>query len=95
MGLLRDGGGDDRYNLRLKPVSSSLGLGHDLAVGWHLDLGGNDRYRAPPLSLGQASSDGAGILYNMGGQDTYQGANPSAGDGAFWGEDKGVGMDTP
>lgn len=95
LGLMRDGGGDDRYNLRLKPVSSSLGLGHDLAAGWHLDLGGNDQYRAPPLSLGQASSDGAGILYNLGGQDAYQGANPSAGDGASWGDDKGVGIDTP
>ena len=95
LGLLRDGGGDDLYNQRLKPVSSSLGLGHDLAVGWHLDLGGDDIYKAAPLSLGQASSDGAGVMYNYGGQDSYQGANPSAGDGATWGDDKGVGIDTP
>jgi len=93
LGLLRDGGGGDRYNQRMKPVSSSLGLGHDLAAGWHIDLGGDDQYTAPPLSLGQGSGQGAGILYNRGGQDTYSGANPSAGDGASWGDDRGVGID--
>ena len=95
LALLREGGGGDRYNKRLKPASSSLGLGHDLAVGWHLDLGGDDHYRAPPLSLGVSSSEGAGIMYNRGGKDEYTGPSPGAGDGASWGEARGIGVDVP
>ncbi len=63
--------GDDKYNATLKPKATSIGVGHDFSVSWHLDLGGDDSYRAPGLSLGSGNENGIGVLVNLGGKDTY------------------------
>ena len=66
-----DDKGDDTYNGKLKPKATSIGVGHDFSVGWHLDLAGDDTYRAPGLSLGSGNDNGIGIMVNLGGKDTY------------------------
>ena len=66
-----DDKGDDVYNGILKPKATSIGVGHDFSVGWHLDLAGDDSYRAPGLSLGSGNDNGIGIMVNLGGKDTY------------------------
>lgn len=68
-----DEGGDDRYNQRVVPIASVLGVGHDLSVGIHLDLGGDDVYRSAGLTLGAGSDQGLGIFVNVGGDDVYDG----------------------
>ena len=69
-----DDSGDDRYDLAFPlnpPYATNTGQGHDFSVGWHLDLGGNDRYRAPGLGLGGGNANGAGLFVNVGGDDQY------------------------
>ena len=63
--------GNDTYNGKLKPKATSIGVGHDFSVGWHLDLAGDDSYRAPGLSLGSGNANGIGVMINLGGKDTY------------------------
>ena len=63
--------GNDTYNATLKPKATSIGVGHDFSVGWHLDLGGDDTYRAPGLSLGSGNENGIGVMINLGGKDSY------------------------
>ena len=67
-----DDKGDDVYNGKLVPKATSIGVGHDFSVGWHLDLGGDDSYRAPGLSLGSGNDNGIGIMVNLGGKDRYE-----------------------
>ncbi len=84
MALFFEGGGNDRYNQTLTPTATSIGVGHDYTVAWHLDLGGNDVYRAPVLSLGSGNANGVGILVNVGGDDVYRAAaEPSIGAASF------------
>jgi hypothetical protein len=71
--------GDDRYNSRVVPKSTSIGVGHDFSVAWHLDLGGNDSYRAPNLSLGSGNDNGIGVLVNLGGDDSYEASGVTLG----------------
>ena len=71
LALFLEDGGDDRYNAELAPRSTSIGVGHDCSVGWHLDLGGDDAYRAPNLSLGAGNDNGHGFFVNRGGTDGY------------------------
>ena len=66
-----DQAGNDKYNAKLVPRATSIGVGHDFSVGWHLDLAGNDSYRAPGLSLGSGNDNGIGIMINLGGNDSY------------------------
>ncbi|MGH7320492.1 MAG: hypothetical protein ACRELA_12815 [Candidatus Rokuibacteriota bacterium] len=73
MAWFADEGGDDRYNQRLTPRASSLGVGHDLGVAMHLDLGGDDVYRGAGLTLGAGSDQGLGLFINVGGDDVYDG----------------------
>ncbi len=73
MAWFADEGGDDRYNQRLTSSAASLGVGHDLAVAMHLDLGGNDVYRGSGLTLGAGSDQGMGLFVNVGGDDEYDG----------------------
>ncbi|MBI3073390.1 MAG: hypothetical protein HYY84_14855 [Deltaproteobacteria bacterium] len=70
-----DEGGNDRYNQNVAPKATSIGVGHDLSVGWHIDLGGDDVYRAPGLSLGSGNVNGYGFFVNVGGNDTYVASN--------------------
>jgi hypothetical protein len=72
LALFVDQSGDDRYNQRFEPVLTSIGVGHDFSVAWHIDLAGNDSYRAPGLSLGSGNDNGMGLMINAGGADTYQ-----------------------
>ncbi|MCC6747553.1 MAG: hypothetical protein IT371_07850 [Deltaproteobacteria bacterium] len=71
MAVFVDDAGDDRYDTGLKARATSLGVGHDCSVGWHLDLGGDDVYRAPFLSLGAGNDNGQGFFVNRGGKDSY------------------------
>jgi hypothetical protein len=73
--VFEDDAGDDVYDLAnpdIPPYATNTGQGHDYSVGWHLDLGGNDRYRAPGLGLGGGNANGGGFFVNVGGDDTYQ-----------------------
>jgi hypothetical protein len=82
-----DDDGHDRYNQRYAPVATSIGVGHDLSVAWHIDSGGNDHYRAPGLSLGSGNVNGYGFLVNLGGDDTYLArGEPTLGAGNLSGE---------
>jgi hypothetical protein len=74
-----DQAGDDRYNSRVVPKNTSIGVGHDFSVGWHLDLGGNDSYRAPNLSLGSGNDNGIGVMINLGGDDSYEASGVTLG----------------
>jgi hypothetical protein len=71
---LIDEAGHDRYNQRVTPITSLLGVGHDAAVGLHLDLGGDDVYRGAGLALGGGSDQGVGAFVNIGGHDLYDGS---------------------
>lgn len=87
MALFLEGGGDDKYNMTFAPHATSIGVGHDFTVAWHLDLGGNDVYRGPLLSLGSGNANGIGILLNVGGDDVYHSAaEPTIGAANFSGE---------
>lgn len=66
-----DHSGDDIYNGTLTPRATSIGVGHDFSVGWHLDLAGDDTYQAPGLSLGSGNDNGIGFMVNLGGKDKY------------------------
>jgi hypothetical protein len=69
--LFLEDGGNDKYNPTLVPAATSIGVGHDFSVSWHIDSGGNDIYRAPGLSLGSGNTNGVGVLVNLGGDDEY------------------------
>jgi hypothetical protein len=80
-------GGDDTYNLGFAPAATSIGVGHDFSASFHLDLGGNDHYRAPGLSLGSGNINGIGCLVNVGGDDVYDiTSDPTLGAGNYSGE---------
>lgn len=69
------GGGNDRYDVTYPmnpPYATNTGQGHDYSIGWHLDLGGNDVYRAPGLGLGGGNDNGGGLFVNLGGDDSYE-----------------------
>ncbi len=84
LALLVDEGGDDLYDQTLKMAATSIGVGHDFSAALHLDLGGNDHYRAPGLSLGSGNINGIGILINAGGDDVYEAAgDPTLGAGNY------------
>lgn len=67
-----DGAGNDKYNPTFPVAATSIGVGHDLSVALHVDLGGDDEYGAPGLSLGSGNANGVGILVNAGGNDVFR-----------------------
>jgi len=69
VGILDEGGGNDRYTATM---NMAQGAGHDYSLGVLLDRGGNDVYRAPNLSLGGGNADGVGILIDASGDDIYE-----------------------
>jgi len=81
VGVLRDEGGNDRYELA---VGVGQGMGLDLAVGLLADLAGDDRYAAPTLAQGAATSNGAGILLDLGGADEWRLDAPEGWGRADW-----------
>jgi hypothetical protein len=68
IGALEDLLGSDDYTAN---QSTSQGCGHDFSQGWLIDWHGNDRYRAPNLSLGAGSAGGIGIFVDVLGDDIY------------------------
>jgi hypothetical protein len=66
-----DGAGNDRYNEDFPVRATSIGVGHDFSGALQIDLGGDDKYWAPGLSLGCGNSQGVGGLINVGGVDGY------------------------
>jgi hypothetical protein len=94
LSIFLEEGGDDQYNLTVQPAATSIGLGHDFSASLHIDLGGNDHYRAPGLSLGSGNINGIGCFINVGGDDVYEAAgDPTFGAGNYsaeapYGEDR-------
>ncbi len=87
LALFLDDQGDDLYNSHLATTATSIGVGHDFSVGWHIDSGGNDVYHAPGLSLGSGNANGIGVLINLGGDDIYRvRSEPTLGCGNLSGE---------
>ncbi len=84
LGFFIDEGGDDQYDPTFTVAATSIGVGHDFSAAIHLDLGGNDVYRAPGLSLGSGNINGIGFFANVGGNDTYHVAgDPTLGAGNY------------
>lgn len=71
LGAHFDRAGNDLYNPSFPIRATSIGVGHDFSGALHVDLGGDDQYTAPGLSLGCGNSQGAGGLINLGGNDQY------------------------
>lgn len=71
LGAHFDRAGNDLYNPSFPIRATSIGVGHDFSGALHVDLGGDDQYTAPGLSLGCGNSQGAGGLINVGGNDQY------------------------
>jgi hypothetical protein len=78
-----DEGGNDKYDPTFDVASTSIGVGHDFSAGIHVDLGGNDTYRAPGLSLGSGNVNGIGMFINVGGDDSYIATDPTLGAGNY------------
>ena len=88
-GILIDRGGDDVY---VALEQSAQGLGHDMGLGWLLDLSGNDRYSSKRLSMGAANENGWGIFVDMSGNDSYEiTASPRRADSLGAGKESGWG----
>ncbi len=68
--FVASGKGDDVY--RISQVTA-LGAGHDAAVGWFEDRGGNDRYALGDMGLGMGSDGGSGFFLDRGGTDCFEG----------------------
>ncbi|MBM4342697.1 MAG: hypothetical protein FJ100_04910 [Deltaproteobacteria bacterium] len=73
-----DGGGDDEHGLRLKPIHSQMGLGHDFSSALFVSEGGDDIYRGPSRSQGAAKCHGHGLFVDNGGADYYEVDNDKA-----------------
>lgn len=71
IGVQIDRAGNDHYNEDFPIRATSIGVGHDFSGALHLDLGGDDDYKAPGLSLGCGNSQGIGGVINLGGTDHY------------------------
>lgn len=70
IGFCFDDEGDDVYSGTIM----SSGMAWDLAAGFLLDLGGNDRFDATGgLTKGAGAEAGFGVLFNYGGDDKYIG----------------------
>lgn len=67
LGLLLDGGGDDRYEVEVY----GQGCGYWYACGALIDSGGDDRYIAHQYSQGSGIHLSAGLLRDKGGDDEY------------------------
>jgi len=87
----QDRKGNDTYQATM---ATSIGVGHDGSLGFHVDLGGNDIYNCwrnetndgketraeAGLVLGCGNANGMGFFVNVGGDDVYDAlAGPSLG----------------
>lgn len=69
VGLLVDGGGDDRYSCGV----FGQGVGYWYALGALVDLGGDDRYRGVWYAQGASAHYAIGALVDLAGDDRYKG----------------------
>lgn len=84
LGLLVDGGGDDRYGA----LRFAQGAGMAGGLGVLSDHGGRDEYAAAAYAMGAGRGLGVGVLLEGGGDDVYRGGRGCVGAG----EDLGLGM---
>ncbi len=93
--VFRDEAGDDHYKAL---QATSLGVGHDFSISYHIDKGGNDRYDCfrlekndkaeeqklyGGLMLGCGNETGMGLFFNIGGDDVYEGRADNMYGGAY------------
>lgn len=72
LGFLFDDGGDDSYDGTIM----GLGMAWDLSIGFLCDFGGNDKFLATGgMTQGVGAEGSIGILFNYGGDNTYNGRN--------------------
>ncbi|MGH8661098.1 MAG: hypothetical protein ACREUB_04970, partial [Burkholderiales bacterium] len=67
IGILRDDGGDDRYEAEMY----AQGAGYYYALGLLWDRGGSDRYHAVRYAQGAGVHEAVGVLYDESGDDRY------------------------
>jgi len=70
--LLDRGDGYDRYEAR----GCTQGFGHDYAVGWLIDEGGDDYYTCHDIGQGIGLTNSVGVFVDRGGNDGYFAKNP-------------------
>lgn len=70
LGARHDGSGNDTHYAE-HILGLELGSGDDLAVGWFVDGGGNDRYGVSTKSGGSGTEKGTGVFLDLVGNDTY------------------------
>jgi hypothetical protein len=77
--LIIDTGGDDTY------ANAGANADPQHSISLALDLAGNDAYRADPQTVGSFGAGilGVGILYDLAGDDVYEGARCSQGAAQF------------
>lgn len=85
VGLLLDGGGDDRY----EAGEFSQGGGYFWALGLLHDAAGNDLYYGNRYAQGFGAHQAAGRLYDVAGDDAYWSMTAAA-QGAAWDESLAV-----
>jgi hypothetical protein len=70
-----EGGGDDKYNVRIKDEietpRNALGGAHDFSVSFFVEAGGNDVYYAPDIAIGASKCHGLGVFIERSGDDAY------------------------
>ena len=74
----QDRAGNDTYQATM---ATSIGVGHDTSLAYHIDLGGDDTYNAwrtengqkvdAGLCVGAGNANGMGFFVNIGGNDKY------------------------
>jgi len=77
IGMLIDGGGDDRYHADVFGQAAAYWY----SLGLLVDLGGDDRYRTTWYGQGVGTHAAVGCLVDVAGNDRYQSRNTSQGCG--------------
>lgn len=89
VGLVLDGGGDDRY----ESANFSQGLGYFFGLGIKVDARGHDRHDAARYGLGAAAHFGVGLCLDHSGNDQYGSAGPVYDGGAAWDRSVALALD--
>jgi len=88
--LLDRGNGYDRYVSR----GCTQGFGHDYAVGWFIDEGGDDYFMCHDIGQGVGLTNSVGVFVDRGGNDGYFSKGPTryCGYGSLAREYGGIGI---
>jgi hypothetical protein len=89
IGLVLDGGGDDRYN----SANFSQGLGYYFGLGIKVDARGNDWHGAARYGLGAGAHFGVGLFVDRAGDDHYGSVGPFYDGGAAWDRSVALALD--